>query len=85
MPNPKGRRVPPPRLVVMPEPNTATHRAVRDDDEQWFLDHPKETYRRRPYVPGETPQPMPPGTVVHVYREGFYRIRSFEPGPVEEN
>lgn len=82
---PRGRQAPPPIILDVPPPNTEGYRRAMDDDEEFFLKNPTITSRSRAYVPGETPTPFPPGTRVHVHRNGFYRVRSFEPGPVEGN
>ena len=81
----KGRSVLPPVILDMPPPTTAGYAQAMAEDEAFFKANPAITERRRPYVPGETPAPMPPGTMVNVKRIGYHRVRGFVTPSVEGN
>ena len=78
---PRGRAVP----VLLHEPATRAQRQANDDDARWFLANPGKTYRVRPLIAGESPEPMPPGTTVRVMRIGATRVRAFCPPSTEGN
>lgn len=79
---PRGRYAPP--MVEVPPPDPPAYQAVLDD-EDCFLAFPDRTERRRPYVPGETHEPLPPGAITVVKRIGYFRVRSFLAPSVEGN
>ncbi len=70
----KGRRVPPP-VIIMTVPNDPSWEV----DTAFLVNNPHITEYQRPYIPGETPEPLPPGTTVTVVRRGAYRWRGFQP------
>lgn len=82
---PRGRQAPPRVIIDVPPPDTDGYRRAMEDDERFFTENPGIRQRTRAYVPGESPTPFPPGTRVHVRRDGYHRLRFFEPGPVEGN
>jgi hypothetical protein len=76
----KGRRVP---IINMP-PRVSDR--SQDIDFDFFSRHPGVTRYERDLIPGESPEPMPPGTRVAVIRLGEYRrARAFRPPPSEVN
>lgn len=73
----RGRNVPPPVPIIFaqPRPNDPS----QDIDAAFFEQNPSKHQYTRLYIPGETPEPMPPGTWVHVMRVGVERVRGFAP------
>jgi hypothetical protein len=69
----KGRTVPPARVIIASVP----------DDPSWEVDkaclvaNPHIIQYTRAYIPGESPEPMPHGTMV--IGVGAYRWRCFQP------
>lgn len=77
----RGRRTPP--IVLAPAHDADPS---QDADYRYFFDNPSITEYTRPYIAGETAEPMPPGTLVHVHRIGpAGRARGFVPPSVEAN
>jgi hypothetical protein len=79
----RGRYAPP--VVEVPPPDHPAYEVSLDEDERFFMANPDRTERRRPYVPGETHEPLPPGTITVVKRIGYFRVRSFLAPSVEGN
>jgi len=52
-------------------------------DAAFFRRHPETREYTRMYVAGESPEPMPPGTMVRVLRIGAQRVRGFVPPAAE--
>jgi len=78
----RGRTAPPPTLVfALPRTNDPSQ-AV---DADYFTRNPQTRQYTRHYIPGETPEPMPPGTWVHVMLVGIERVRGFAPPDVGVN
>jgi hypothetical protein len=76
----RGRTVP---VIVAPPLDSDPS---QDVDERYFVEHPHATEYERAALPGEAPEPMPPGTRVWVKRVGEYvRVRGFCPPKVEVN
>jgi hypothetical protein len=70
----RGRNVP---VIVAPP---LTNDPSQDADYRYFVEHPHATGYERDLLPGETLEPMPPGTRVWVKRVGEYvRVRGFVP------
>lgn len=78
----RGRTAPPPIIVAPPRDDDPS----QDIDFRYFVANPRAREYERPYLAGEWPEPMPPGTKVLVRRMGAYgRVRAFRPPPVEMN
>jgi hypothetical protein len=76
----KGRTVP-----VIVAPALASYPS-QDADYQYFTRNPHIREYERDLLPGEAPEPMPPGTRVWVKRVGEYvRVRGFCPPRVGLN
>lgn len=71
-----GRRTPP-RVVTIPQPTNAGYLASQEADETYFRAHPGTLEYHRPFIPGEAPEDLPPGTRVVVRRLGLNRVRAF--------
>lgn len=52
-------------------------RRARQLDEEFFRTHPTARTYERAAVPGEVPQPLPPGARVCVQRFGLTVVRAF--------
>jgi hypothetical protein len=77
----RGRRTPP--IVAMPPRDSDPS---QDADFAFFSRNPGVMQYERDLIPGESPEPMPPGTRVAVIRIGEYRrARAFRPPPSEVN
>jgi hypothetical protein len=69
----KGRSVP---VIVAPPRANDPSQTI---DAAFFAQNPDTREYTRKYVAGETPEPMPPNTWVHVMRRGVERVRGFAP------
>lgn len=69
----KGRTVP---IIVQPTRADDPSMAI---DEAFFMRNRHLTEYTRDVIAGEFPEPLPPGTKVHVKRIGAQRVRGFAP------
>jgi hypothetical protein len=70
----KGRRVPP--MLIVPTDERDPSVMV---DMDFFMAYGPDIEFIRDYIPGESPEPMPPGTRVIVRLDGTARVRGFLP------
>jgi hypothetical protein len=73
----KGRRTPPPPVVVFAPPRA--NDPSQEVDAVWFEQHPGQVEYTRKYIAGETPELFHPDTWVKVMRIGVERVRGFAP------
>jgi len=71
----RGRYTPPPIIYALPRADDPSQ-AV---DAAFFERNPNRREYTRRYIPGETPEPMPPDTWVYVMRIRGERVRGFAP------
>jgi hypothetical protein len=74
----KGRYAPPPIVFALPRASDPSQ-AI---DAAFFEQHPEVSEYMRDYIPGETVEPMPPGTWVWVKLIRGERVRGFAPPAV---
>jgi hypothetical protein len=71
----RGRYAPPSIVYALPRADDPSQ-AI---DAAFFERNPGTKQYTRKYIPGETPEPMPPDTWVHVMLVGVERVRGFAP------